>query len=64
MEKAEIEKYGLDLLQKSLFPLPRELNELDWKCDLSDNTEKLKKHIWLLFMTSSANALTRRGLLI
>jgi predicted HTH transcriptional regulator len=45
IDKIEIEKYGLDLLQKSLFPIPHELDELDWKLDLSDNSEKLKKHI-------------------
>lgn len=33
------------LLEKSLFPVPQELNELDWKQDLSGNKEKLKKHL-------------------
>jgi len=45
IEKNEIEKYGLELLKNSLFPIPHELNELDWKLDLSENTDKLKRHI-------------------
>jgi predicted HTH transcriptional regulator len=39
------EKAALDSLQSSLLPLPHERNELDWKSDLSDKTEKLAHHI-------------------
>ncbi len=35
----------LNLLSKSLSPIPQELNELDWKSDLSPNHEKLKQHL-------------------
>lgn len=33
------------LLEKSLYPIPQELNELDWKEDLSGNQERLKRHL-------------------
>lgn len=32
-------------LERSLHPVPNELNELDWKETLSPNTEKLKQHL-------------------
>jgi len=35
----------LALLKKSLTPVPSELNDLDWKSMLSDNSEKLAKHL-------------------
>ncbi len=38
------EKYKI-LLQKSLRPIPQELNELDWKVMLSNKKERLKKHL-------------------
>ena len=34
-----------ELLQQSLIPSPSELNELDWKQDISQNKEQLKKHL-------------------
>ncbi|WP_442588962.1 ATP-binding protein [Pedobacter sp. AW31-3R] len=33
------------LLKNSLKPLPQELNELDWKTNLSDKSERLAQHI-------------------
>lgn len=33
------------LLKESLEPVPSELNELDWKSDLSDKSERLAQHI-------------------
>ena len=33
------------LLQRSLKPVPQELNELDWKSGLSDKSERLAQHI-------------------
>jgi ATP-dependent DNA helicase RecG len=33
------------LLTNSLYPVPQELNELDWKSGLSGNSERLAKHI-------------------
>ena len=31
--------------EDSLFPVPQELNVVDWKCALSDNSEKLAHHL-------------------
>ena len=39
-----IEK-ALQLLTKSLNPVPQELNEIDWKSNLSDKSERLAQHI-------------------
>jgi ATP-dependent DNA helicase RecG len=36
---------AISLLEKSLSPIPQELNEIDWKTALSDNSEKLAKHL-------------------
>jgi ATP-dependent DNA helicase RecG len=36
---------ALDLLESSLLPIPQELNELDWKLDLSPNNKKLTQHL-------------------
>lgn len=33
------------ILKDSLYPIPAELNELDWKSGLSDKTERLAQHI-------------------
>ncbi len=38
-------KKAIELLQKSLGKVPQELNELDWKEDLSPKNDKLCKHI-------------------
>ncbi len=39
------EKRGIELLEKSLRPVPQELNELDWKLDLSPDKTRLSEHI-------------------
>lgn len=36
---------ALKILKDSLFPIPAELNELDWKSGLSDKSERLAQHI-------------------
>jgi predicted HTH transcriptional regulator len=36
---------AINLLAKSLKPVPSELNEIDWKSGLSDNTNRLAQHI-------------------
>lgn len=36
---------ALDVLKDSLSPIPHELSELDWKCDLSSKSDRLAKHI-------------------
>lgn len=36
---------ALTLLEKSLNPVPQELNEIDWKGGLSDDKERLAQHI-------------------
>ncbi len=39
------EEKALSLLIKSLNPLPQELNELDWKANISQDGSKLAKHL-------------------
>lgn len=39
------EKKAFELLEKSLTGIPSELNELDWKENLSPNYEKLSHHL-------------------
>lgn len=41
----EIRERCDELIVRSLKPLPQELNELDWKEALSNNTERLKEHL-------------------
>lgn len=36
---------AIALLKESLEPVPSELNEIDWKSDLSDKSERLAQHI-------------------
>lgn len=36
---------AIQLLTKSLYPVPQELNEIDWKSGLSDKSERLAQHI-------------------
>lgn len=36
---------AIHLLQRSLKPIPQELNEMDWKSGLSDKSERLAQHI-------------------
>jgi hypothetical protein len=33
------------MLKKSLFPIPVELNEIDWKSGLSPKTNRLAQHL-------------------
>ena len=39
------EKRAKELFEKSIKPLPQELNELDWKSNISDNSERLAQHL-------------------
>jgi ATP-dependent DNA helicase RecG len=43
--KKELEIKAIELLEASLKPLPNEKNELDWKEDLSDKSDKTAQHI-------------------
>ena len=36
---------ALDALHRSLYPVPHELNEIDWKSGLSDKTDRLAQNI-------------------
>lgn len=36
---------ALETLENSLYPIPSELNQLDWKSDLSDKSERLAEHL-------------------
>ncbi len=38
-------KEAIDWLEKSIRPFPQELNEIDWKLDLSPNTDRLAQHL-------------------
>lgn len=35
----------VELLDSSFYPIPTELNELDWRSGLSDKTDRLAQHI-------------------
>src|SRR3990167_3516159 len=39
------EKEAIDWLEKSIKQFPQELNEIDWKLDLSPNTDRLAQHL-------------------
>jgi ATP-dependent DNA helicase RecG len=39
------ETRALDLLERTLNPVPTEINELDWKSTLSDKSERLAQHL-------------------
>lgn len=41
----EWKEKAIKILKDSLYPIPSELNELDWKSGLSDKTERLAQHI-------------------
>lgn len=41
----EWQKRAEDSLKRSLYPVPQEPNELDWKSRLSDDSERLAQHI-------------------
>lgn len=36
---------AIKILRDSLYPIPNELNELDWKSGLSDKTERMAQHL-------------------
>lgn len=36
---------AIDALHRSLYPVPQELNEIDWKGDLSNKIERLAVHL-------------------
>lgn len=36
---------ALDALHRSLYPVPQELNDIDWKGGLSNKTDRLSQHI-------------------
>ena len=36
---------ALELLTKSLDPIPKELNQLDWKVDFSQKDERISHHL-------------------
>jgi predicted HTH transcriptional regulator len=38
-------KKVLELLDNNLSPIPHEVNEIDWKADLSNNSKKLSHHL-------------------
>ncbi len=39
------EKKAIEWLERSMKPFPQELNEIDWKCNLSEKTERLSQHL-------------------
>ena len=39
------ERQAIELLDKSLDPIPHELNEIDWKVDISSNKKRLADHL-------------------
>jgi len=36
---------AIKALEDSLHPVPQELNVIDWKCALSDKSDRLAQHI-------------------
>lgn len=45
LPKTDIEKKGIEWLKKSLDLVPIELNELDWKVNISDDKDKFARHL-------------------
>jgi len=41
----EWQEKAIKLLEKSLIPLPQELNEIDWKVDVSDKGDRVARHL-------------------
>ena len=39
---------AIKALEDSLHPIPQELNVIDWKCALSDKSDRLAQHICAL----------------
>ena len=42
--RKELEIKAIEILEASLKPLPHKKNELDWKADLSEKSDKLAQH--------------------
>ncbi len=51
-------------LEDCLFPVPQELNTIDWKCALSDNSEKLAHHLCAFSNTHIASLVMLSALMI
>ena len=45
LEELNNSKKAIKILRDSLYPIPSELNELDWKSGLSDKSERIAQHI-------------------
>jgi len=45
MELKKLETLLLNLLDKALYPIPQELNELDWKLDITHKNDYFKRHL-------------------
>ena len=41
----DLKEKAIKILRDSLYPIPSELNELDWKSGLSDKSERIAQHI-------------------
>ena len=39
------QKHAIKALEDSLYPVPQELNGIDWKCALSDKSDRLAQHL-------------------
>lgn len=39
------EQKAIKLLEKSLTPLPQEINEIDWKANISENGQRIARHL-------------------
>lgn len=42
---ANWQEQAVKVLEDSLYPVPQELNGIDWKCTLSDKSERLAQHL-------------------
>ena len=48
---------AIKALEDSLHPVPQELNTIDWKCALSDKSERLAQHICAFSNTANGGFL-------
>lgn len=48
---------AIKALEDSLYPVPQELNTIDWKCALSDKSERLAQHICAFSNTTNGGFL-------
>ena len=39
------QEQAIKALEDSLYPVPQELNGIDWKCALSDKSDRLAQHL-------------------